>query len=58
MAIMYLSKEDFSCPIVQISLFLSVLKELTFSKTVGNHADIKSLVNSVDPDQLAPEKAS
>ena len=42
MAIMYLSKENFTCPIVQISLYLSVLKP-----------DINSLVNSVNPDQLA-----
>ena len=33
MAIMYLSKENFTCPIVQISLFLSVLKQFTLSKT-------------------------
>ena len=52
MAIMYLSKEKFTCPIVQISLYLSVLKQFTLSKTVRNHADINSLVNSVDPDQL------
>ena len=29
MAIMYLSKEKFTCPIVQISLYLSVLKQFT-----------------------------
>ena len=28
-----LSKENFTCPIVQISLYLSVLKQFTFSKT-------------------------
>ena len=32
MAIMYLSKEIFTGPIVQISLFLSVLKQFTLSK--------------------------
>ena len=58
MAIMYLSKENFTCPIVQISLYLSVLKQFTLSKTVQNHVDINSLVNSVDPDQLASEEAS
>ena len=58
MAIMYLSKENFTCPIVQINLYLSVLKQFTHSKTVRNHADIKSLVNSVDPDQLASSEAS
>ena len=34
MAIMYLPKENFTCPIVQISLYLSVLKQFTLSKTV------------------------
>ena len=58
MAIMYLSKENFTCLIVQISLYLSVLKQLTLTKTVLNHADINSLVSSVDPDQLASEEAS
>ena len=55
MAIIYLSKENFTCLIVQISLYPFVLKQFTLSKTVGNHADINSLVNSVDPDQLASE---
>ena len=50
MAIMYLSKENFTCPIVQTSFYLSVLKQFTLSKSVRNHADINSLVNSVDPD--------
>ena len=58
MAIMYLSKENFTCPTVQISIYLSVLKQCTLSKTVKNHANINSLVNSVDPDQLASEEAS
>ena len=34
MAIMYLSKENFTCQIVQISLYLSVLEQFTLSKTV------------------------
>ena len=58
MAIMYLSKENFTCLIVQISLYLSVLKQFTHSKTVCSHADTNSLVNSVDPDQLASSEAS
>ena len=58
MAIMYLSKENFTCPMVQISLYLYVLKQFTLWKTVCNHADINSLVNSVDPDQLASEERS
>ena len=58
MAIKYLSKENFTCPIVQISLYLSVLKQFTLWKTVQNHADINSLVKSVDPDQLASEEGS
>ena len=54
MAIMNLSKENFTCPIVQISSYLSVLKNFSLS----NHADINSLVNGVDPDQLASSEAS
>ena len=34
MAIMFLSIENFTCPKEQISLFLSVLKQFTLSKTV------------------------
>ena len=34
MAIMYLSKENFTCRIVQISLYLSVLKQFTLLRTV------------------------
>ena len=51
---MYLSKENFTCLIVQISLYLSVLKQLiTLSKKqYETIADINCLVNSVDPDQL------
>ena len=33
-AIMYLSNENFTCPIVQISLYLSVLKQFTLLKAV------------------------
>ena len=33
MAIMYLSKENVTCPIVQISIYLSVLKQFKLSKT-------------------------
>ena len=58
MAIMYLSKENFTCPTVQISLYLSVLKQFTLSKSVCNHSDINTHVNSVDPDQLASSEAS
>ena len=43
MAIMYLSKEKFTCPIVQISWYLAVLKHFSLSKTVWNHADINYL---------------
>ena len=53
MAIMYLSKENFTCLIVQISLYLSVLNHLHFRKQY----ETKTL-NSVDPDQLASEEAS
>ena len=34
MVIMYLPKENFISPIVQISVYLSVLKQVTLSKTV------------------------
>ena len=42
MAIMYLSKENFTGPLVQISLYLPVLKQFTLMETVQNHADINS----------------
>ena len=58
MAIMYLSKENFTCPIVQICIYLSVLKQFTLSKTILNRADNNSLVNRVYPDQLASGEAS
>ena len=55
MAIMYLSKEKFTCPKEQISLYLSVLKQ-SFENSIK--PDINSLANSVDPDQLASSEAS
>ena len=58
MAIMYLSKENFTCPKEQISLYLSVLKQFTLSKKTSMKPDFNSHVNSVDPDQLASEEAS
>ena len=58
MAIMYLSKENFTCPKEQISLNLSVLKQFTLSKTNSIKPDINYLVNSVDPDQLVSSEAS
>ena len=57
MAIMYLSKENFTCPKEQISFYLSVLKQFTLSKTVIS-IRINSLVNSADPNQLASSVAS
>ena len=48
MAIMYLSKENFICPIVQLSY--------TFEHSLK--PDINSLVNSVDPDHMASEESS
>ena len=36
----------------------TLLYEFTLMETVQNHADINSLVSSVDPDQLASEEAS
>ena len=47
MAIMYLSKEKFTCLKEHISLYLSVLKQLTLSKTV---CKISTHVNSLNPD--------
>ena len=57
MAIMYLYKGNFTCLIVQISLYLSVLNNLQFQKH-HKTMQISTLVNSVDPDQLASEEAS
>ena len=57
MAIMYLSKENFTCPKEQISFYLSVLKQFTLSDSY-NQSDINSLINSADPDQLASSEAS
>ena len=54
---MYLSKENFTCLIVQFSIYLTVLKQInTFQ--ISMKPDINSLVNIVDPDQLASEEAS
>ena len=58
MAIMYLSKENFTCPIVQISLYLSVLKQFTLSKTSMKPCRYQVLVNGVYPVQLASSEAS
>ena len=66
---MYLSIDNFICPKEQISLYLTVLKNLFFKKhydtryisTLVNSMDpdkLASLVNSVDPDQLASEEVS
>ena len=67
---MYLSIENFTCPKEQISLYLTVLiNNLFFQKqyetryisSLVNSMDpdqLASLVNSVDPDQLASEEAS
>ena len=58
MALMYLSKENFTCPTVQISLYLSVLKQFTLSKTSMKPCRYQVLFNGVDPDQLALQEAS
>ena len=50
MTIMYLSNKNLNCLKQQISLYLSVLIENCLKP------DIISLVNSIDPDQLAPEE--
>ena len=68
---MYLSKENFTCPKEQIILAytLQCLNKLFFQKqyktryisTLVNSMDpdqLASLENSVDPDQLASEEAS
>ena len=52
MAIMYLSIENFTCPIEQICLYLSVLKQ-NYSFKNSMTPVINSLVNSMDPNQLA-----
>ena len=53
MAIMYLSKEKFTCPKEQISLNNLCLNNLHWEYSMK--PDFNSLVNSVDPDQLASE---
>ena len=66
---MYLSIENFTCPKEQISFYLTVLKQFILLKnsmkpdisTLVNTMDpdqLASLVNSVGPDQLASEEAS
>ena len=54
---MYLSIEKFTCPKEQISLYLTVLNNLLFNKQYETR-NISTLVNNVDPDQLASEEAS
>ena len=49
---MYLSIENFTCPKEQISLYLTVLK-LFFQKLYETRSYISTLVDSMDPDQLA-----
>ena len=46
---MYLSIENFTCPKEQISL----LNNLFFQKQYETRSYISTLVNSMDPDQLA-----
>ena len=67
MAIMYLSIENFTCPKEQISVYLSVLYSFknsmksALSSLVNSMPDpdqLASLVNSIDPDQLASSEAS
>ena len=58
MAIMYLSKETYTCPKEQICLNLTLLKQYINSFENSMNLDIKSLVNSVEPDQLASDEAS
>ena len=58
---MYLFIEIFTCPKEQINitnLYLTVLKQYITSLENSMKPDIISLVNSVDPDQLASEEAS
>ena len=67
---MYLSIENFTCPKEENnSFYLSVLKQIILQKqyetryisTLVNSMDpnqLASLENSVDPDQLATEEAS
>ena len=66
---MYLSIENFTCPKEQIAYALQCLNNLFFQDkyetryilTLVNSMDpdqLASLVNSVDPDQMASEEAS
>ena len=61
MVIMYLSKDNSTCPKKQITvtlIYLTVLKQYIYSLENSMKYDSKSHVNSVDPDQLASEDAS
>ena len=61
MAIMHLSKENFTCwkeHSDYLSLYLILLKQYINSSENSMKPDINSLVNSVDPDQLASEEAN
>ena len=67
MAIINLSKENFTRLIVQISLYLSVLKQFTLSEKrmkpcryqlSCKQCRSRSAGFTVDPDQLASEEAS
>ena len=49
---MHLSVENVTCPKEQISSYLTVLKQLFFQKQYETRY-ISTLVNSMDPDQLA-----
>ena len=51
MAIMYLSKEKFTCLKEQTAYTFLCLNNLLFPNSIK--PDLNSLVNSVDPDQLA-----
>ena len=51
---MYLSKENFTCPIVQISL--SVLKQFTLSKTSMKPCRYQVLVNGVPCNSVVTDK--
>ena len=61
MAKIYLSKINFTCQKKQITIaliYLTVLKQYINSLENSLKQDITSLVNSVDPDELASEEAS
>ena len=59
MAIMYLSKEMFTCPKHKLVYTFLCLNNLLFGSLENSmKPDINSLVNSEDSDQLASEEAS